>query len=31
MKRSHRVALRPTPEQEVRFGQHAGYAQFAYN
>ena len=31
MKRAHRVALRPTPEQEVRFGQHAGYARFAYN
>ena len=31
MKRAHRVALRPTLEQEVRFGQHAGYARFAYN
>ena len=31
MKRSHRVALKPTPEQEVLFGQHAGYARFAYN
>ena len=31
MKRAHRVALAPTPEQEVRFGQHAGYARFAYN
>ena len=31
MKRSHRVALRPTPEQESLFGQHAGYARFAYN
>ena len=31
MKRSHRVALKPTAEQEVRFGQHAGYARFAYN
>ena len=31
MKRAHRVALKPTPEQEVRFGQHAGYARFAYN
>ena len=31
MKRSHRIALRPTPEQECLFGQHAGYARFAYN
>ena len=31
MKRSHRVALRPTLEQESLFGQHAGYARFAYN
>ena len=31
MKRSHRVALKPAPEQEVLFGQHAGYARFAYN
>ena len=31
MKRSHRVALKPTPEQEALFGQHAGYARFAYN
>ena len=31
MKRSHRIALKPTPEQEVLFGQHAGYARFAYN
>ena len=31
MKKSHRVALRPTPEQEWLFGQHAGYARFAYN
>ena len=31
MKRSHRIALKPTPEQEVRFGQQAGYARFAYN
>ena len=31
MKRSHRVVLRPTPEQETLFGQHAGYAPFAYN
>ena len=25
MKRSHRVALKPTAEQEVLFSQHAGY------
>ena len=31
MKRSHRIALKPTPEQEILFGQHAGYASFAYN
>ena len=31
MKRSHRIALKPTPEQESLFGQHAGYARFAYN
>ena len=31
MKRSHRIALEPAPEQEVLFGQHAGYARFAYN
>ena len=31
MKKSHRIALRPTPEQETAFGQHAGYARFAYN
>ena len=31
MKRSHRVALKPTAEQEVLFGQHAGYVRFAYN
>ena len=31
MKRSHRVALKPTAEQEALFGQHAGYARFAYN
>ena len=31
MKRSHRIALKPTPEQEARFNQHAGYARFAYN
>ena len=31
MKRSHRVALKPTPEQESLFSQNAGYARFAYN
>ena len=31
MKRSHRIALHPTVEQESLFGQHAGYARFAYN
>ena len=31
MKKAHRVALKPTAEQEVLFGQHAGYARFAYN
>ncbi len=31
MKKAHRVALKPTPEQETLFGQHAGYARFAYN
>ena len=31
MKRTHRIALKPTPEQETLFGQHAGYARFAYN
>ncbi len=31
MKRSHRVALKPTPEQAILFGQHSGYARFAYN
>ena len=31
MKRSHRIALKPTPEQEILLGQHAGYARFAYN
>ena len=31
MKRAHRIALRPTPEQASLFGQHAGYARFAYN
>ncbi len=31
MKKAHRVALKPTAEQEALFGQHAGYARFAYN
>ena len=31
MKRSHRIALKPTTEQESLFGQHAGYARFAHN
>ena len=31
MKRGHRIALLPAPEQEAAFGQHAGYARFAYN
>ena len=31
MKKTHRIALRLTPEQESLFGQHAGYARFAYN
>ena len=31
MKRAHRIALRPTSEQDAAFGQHAGYARFAYN
>ena len=31
MLKSHRIALRPTREQEARFAQHAGYARFAYN
>ena len=31
MKRAHRVALKPTAEQESLFDQHAGYARFAYN
>ena len=31
MKKSHRVALKPTPEQESLFLQHADYARFAYN
>ena len=31
MKRSHLIALKPTPEQEARFNQHAGYARVTYN
>ena len=31
MLKSHRIALRPAPEQESLFLQHAGYARFAYN
>ena len=31
MLKSHRIALRPTPQQEILFVQHAGYARFAYN
>ncbi len=31
MKKAHRVALKPTPEQESRLLQHAGYARSAYN
>ena len=31
MKRAHRIALKPTLEQESLFGQQAGYARFAYN
>ena len=31
MKRAHRIALKPTLEQESLFLQHAGYARFAYN
>ena len=31
MNRSHRIALKPTLEQETLFGRHAGYARFAYN
>ena len=31
MKKAHRIALKPTGEQEALFGQHAGYARFAYN
>ena len=31
MKGSHRVALKPSSEQESLFAQHAGYSRFAYN
>ena len=31
MKRAHRIALKPTPDQEALFSQHAGYARCAYN
>ena len=31
MLKSHRIALKPTPEQEALFGQHTGYVRFAYN
>ena len=31
MKCAHRVALKPSSEQEDLFSQHAGYARFAYN
>ena len=31
MLKSHRVALRPTSEQESLFLQHGGFARFAYN
>ena len=31
MERAHRIALKPTAEQESLFGQQAGYARFAYN
>ena len=31
MLKSHRICLRPTPEQEMLFLQHAGYARFAYD
>ena len=29
--KSHRIALGPTADQALQFGQHAGYARFAYN
>ena len=31
MLKSHRIALKPTLDQESLFLQHAGYARFAYN
>lgn len=31
MKRGHRIALKPSQQQEAAFSQHAGYARFAYN
>ena len=31
MKKSHRIGLKPRPEQESLFLRHAGYARFAYN
>lgn len=31
MLKSHRIALKPKSEQQSLFGQHAGYARFAYN
>ena len=31
MLKCHRVALKPTPEQESLFLQHAGNSRFAYN
>ena len=31
MKRAHRIALRPKPEQESLLNQQANYARFAYN
>ena len=29
--KTHKIALRPTPDQGSAFAQHAGYARFAYN
>ena len=31
MLKSHRICLRPTPDQEALLLQYAGYARFAYN
>ena len=31
MRKSNRIAQRPTPEQGFLLLQHAGYARFAYN